>query len=102
MMIHLAASLYLVAFQLVQMAQNFKGENMEEELLEQRTILRQTFVEDKWKDKKGELCQPVTKKMKKCLELIEEDLIAPAIDKLSDIKIDLEEKMTGRERERER
>ena len=52
MMIHLAASLYLVAFQLVQMAQSFKGENLEEKLLEQRTILRQTFVEDKWKDKK--------------------------------------------------
>ena len=31
--------------------------------------------------------------MKKCLELIKEDLIAPAIDKLSDMKIDLEEKM---------
>ena len=31
--------------------------------------------------------------MKKCLELIEEDLITPAIDKLSDMKIDLEEKM---------
>ena len=31
--------------------------------------------------------------MKKCLELIEEDLIPPAIDKLSDIKIDLGEKM---------
>ena len=62
MMIHLAASLYLVAFQLVQMAQNFKGENLEEKLLEQRTILRQTFVEDKWKDKKGEWCQPGTKK----------------------------------------
>ena len=35
MMIHLAASLYLVSFQLVQMAQNFKGENLEEKLLEQ-------------------------------------------------------------------
>ena len=30
--------------------------------------------------------------MKKCLDLIEEDLIVPAIDKLLDIKIDLEEK----------
>ena len=50
-------------------------------------------MEDKWKDKKGELCQPGTKRMKKCLELIEEHLIAPAIDKLSDMKIDLEEKM---------
>ena len=47
MMIHLAASLYLVAFQLVQMAESFKGENLEEELLVQRNILRQTFVEDK-------------------------------------------------------
>ena len=61
MMIHLAASLYLVALQLVQIAQSFKGENLEEELLEQQTILRQTFVEDKWKDKKGKFCQPGTK-----------------------------------------
>ena len=35
MMIHLVATLYLVAFQSVQMAQSFKGENLEEELLEQ-------------------------------------------------------------------
>ena len=40
MMIHLAASLYLFASQLVQMTQSFKGENLEEELLVQRTILR--------------------------------------------------------------
>ena len=52
MMIHLAASLYLIAFQLVQMAQSFKGKNLEEELLVQQNILRQTFVENKWKDKK--------------------------------------------------
>ena len=33
MMIHLVVNLYLVAFQLVQMAQSFKRENLEEELL---------------------------------------------------------------------
>ena len=48
MMIHLAA----IVFQLVQMAQSFKGDNLEEELFVQQTILRQTFVENKWKDKK--------------------------------------------------
>ena len=31
--------------------------------------------------------------MKKCLVVIEKDLIVPTIDELSDIKIDLEEKM---------
>ena len=62
MMIHLAASLYLVALQLVQIAQSFKGENLEEELLEQRTILRKTFVEDKWKDKKESCVNQAQKK----------------------------------------
>ena len=33
--------------------------------------------------------------MKKCLVMIEEDLSVSAIDKLSDIKIDLEEKIAG-------
>ena len=93
MMIHLAASIYLVAFQLVQMAESFKGENLEEELSAQQNIPRQTFVEDKWEDKKGQLCQPGTKQMKKCVHVIEEDLIGPAIDELANIQIDLEGKM---------
>ena len=50
MTIHSAVTQYLVALQLVEMTQKFKGENMEEGLLEQRNILRQTFVEIKWKD----------------------------------------------------
>ena len=50
MMIHSAATQYLVALQLVKMAQKCKGENLKEELLEQLYILRQEFVEDKWKD----------------------------------------------------
>lgn len=93
MMIHSAATQYLVALQLVKMAQKCKGENLKEELLEQHNILRQEFVEHKWKDHKGELCQPTSKKMRKCLVMIEEDLNRLVIHKLSDIKIDLEEKM---------
>ena len=93
MMVHLAASFYLVAFQLVHMAQGSKGENLEKELLEERNIQRKTFEENKWKDKKGDLCQPGTKKMKNCLLMIKEDLIVPVIDQLSDIKSDLEDKM---------
>ena len=42
------------------MAQKCKGENLEEKLLEQRNILRKESVENKWKDKEDELCQPTT------------------------------------------
>ena len=93
MMIHSAATQYLVALQLVGMAEGFKGENLEEELLEQHNILRQKFVENKWKDKKDEFCEPTTKQMRKCVVEIEEDLNGLVIDKLSDIKIETEEKM---------
>ena len=93
MMIHSAATQYLVALQLVGMAEGFKGENLEEELLEQHNILRQTFVENKWKDEKDEFCEPTTKQMRKCVVEIEEDLNRLVIDKLSDIKIEMEEKM---------
>ena len=93
MMVHLSASLYLVAFQLVQMAESFKGENLEGELSVERNILRQKFVTDIFLDKKGQLCEPRTKQMKKCVLVIEEDLVGAAINELADIQIDLEAKM---------
>ena len=78
---------------MVQTAENFKGENLEGELSAEQNILRQTFVEDKWEDQKGQLCEPGTKQMKKCVHVIEEDLIVPAINELADIQIDLEGEM---------
>ena len=75
MMVQSAASLYLSALQLVNMAQSNEDEDLEEELIAQKNILRQTFVEEPWKDRNDECCDPGTRATITCLCKIVEVLV---------------------------
>ena len=67
MMVQSAASLYLSALQLVNIAQSNKDEDLEEELIAQKNLLQQTFVLEPWKDRNDKCCDPGTRATITCL-----------------------------------
>ena len=88
-MIHAAATLYLISMELLNMVKCVEEKDLEELFRVAKDHHRLMFLADPWKNEAEEFRKPTTEDCMSLLEKIEADLIKSAADMLDDVREDL-------------
>ena len=90
-MVHAAATLYQISIELLNMARFIEEEDLQELFRVAKDHHRLVFLADPWKNDQEEFRKPTKEDCTSLLEKMDVDLIQAAVDKLDDVKVDLDD-----------
>ena len=93
-MIHAAATLYLISMELLNMVKCVEEKDLEELFRVAKDHHRLVFLADPWKNEAEEFRKPTTEDCMSLLQKIEADLIKLAVDRLDDVREDLDDALS--------
>jgi hypothetical protein len=91
MLFHLAATLYLLGFHLVKMAQSHPNECLRSVVIGRKDVLRQSFPAHPWHSADDDCCKPSNGNMVECIHKIWHDLLDHAEGEVSNILVHYED-----------
>ena len=89
-MVHAAATLYQISIELLNMARFFE-EDLQELFRVAKDHHRLVFLADPWKNDQEEFRKPTKEDCTNLLKKMDVDLIQAVVDKLDDVKVDLDD-----------
>ena len=93
-MIHAAATLYLIAMELLNMGRFIEGEDLQDLFRVAKDFHRITYLADPWKDEEEQFRKPTKVDCTSLLQKIEDDLVTSAVDKLDNVREDLDDALS--------
>ena len=93
-MIHVAATLYLIAIELLNMGRFIEGEDLQDLFRVAKDCHHITFIVDPWKDEEEQFRKPTKEYCTSLLQKIEDDLVTSAVDKLDKVREELDDALS--------